>query len=881
MRLHRLDLTAFLAFAGHESIDFDSLGRAGLFLLQGPTGAGKSSILDAICFALYGHVAGDRPDGTELRSHHAPANVRTEIALELTIAGRRLRILRAPAQERPKLRGEGMTTEAASVVLTELTADGGERPLAAGAQEANDELKRLIGMSREQFRQVVMLPQGGFARVLHADSAEREELLRGLFDVRRFGAVERWLKDEAQSARTLREQAEQAVRETLVQAAGVSGAELPDSPPESWLAGLAAAAETELQAAAADQAAAATALTEARSALATAEHDAELHAAAATAAAAAAAAVAACGPDAAGDPERLRESAARLHEQAGAIRALGSEESGLRAERKAAAEAAEQVTALERRAEAIAGEYAREEAARPGREAALEAARTAAAQLPGLTGALDRARARAEAAAARDRLLAAVTDGETEHARLVRQAADARERWLDLRQAHLDGYAGRLAQQLVDGEPCEVCGATDHPAPHPAAHAAGPAEHDVQQAEQSYEQANAIRDAAAERVATLQTELAAESAIAGAQPLPELAAALAGAERAHAEAAVAAAQVQELTAEHESFAIRAAEHLEAGRRLTGEIHAARAAAEAAARRVSEIEDRLVTARGEHESVTAHADVLTARAQACQHAAETLEDAAGKSALTAAAAHDEAALDAARSAAAAAETTAAAAAGRLALCRERATKLAELAARHARAVTAAKPLIERHLLVRDLHEFADGKAESNRKRMRLTVFVLAARLEQVVAAATLRLERMSRGRYSIVHSDEHRGRKARGGLDIRIVDAHTGRERAPHTLSGGETFYASLALALGLADVITAESGGLRLDTLFIDEGFGTLDDEGTLDDVLDVLDELRAGGRAVGLVSHVRELRDRIGAQLRVEPGAAGSTIVQGERTVP
>lgn len=163
-------------------------------------------------------------------------------------------------------------------------------------------------------------------------------------------------------------------------------------------------------------------------------------------------------------------------------------------------------------------------------------------------------------------------------------------------------------------------------------------------------------------------------------------------------------------------------------------------------------------------------------------------------------------------------------------------------------------------------------------MRLTVYVLAARLEQVAEAATLRLEQMSRGRYSLVHSDAHRGRRARGGLDLRVFDAHTGRERAPKSLSGGETFYASLALALGLADVISSESGGIRLDTLFIDEGFGTLDDEGTLDDVLDVLDGLRAGGRAVGVVSHVRELRDRITAQLRVEPGVTGSHIIQGDR---
>src|SRR5690606_4327092 len=115
----------------------------------------------------------------------------------------------------------------------------------------------------------------------------------------------------------------------------------------------------------------------------------------------------------------------------------------------------------------------------------------------------------------------------------------------------------------------------------------------------------------------------------------------------------------------------------------------------------------------------------------------------------------------------------------------------------------------------------------------------------------------------------------GGLELRIVDGWTGRERPPSTLSGGETFLASLALALGLADVVAAEAGGSRLETLFIDEGFGSLD-ERSLDEVLDVLDGLREGGRAVGIVSHVGELRQRIPAKLHVVKGRAGSRVLQG-----
>ncbi len=157
-------------------------------------------------------------------------------------------------------------------------------------------------------------------------------------------------------------------------------------------------------------------------------------------------------------------------------------------------------------------------------------------------------------------------------------------------------------------------------------------------------------------------------------------------------------------------------------------------------------------------------------------------------------------------------------------------------------------------------------------MRLESYVLAARLEQVASAASARLHRMSAGRYTLVHSDERAGGARRSGLGLHVIDAWTGHERDTSSLSGGETFFASLALALGLADVVTDEAGGTRLDTLFIDEGFGSLDEQ-TLDEVLDVLDSLRERDRSVGIVSHVADLRARIPAQLEVLKDRSGSTV--------
>ncbi|MBO0842654.1 MAG: SMC family ATPase, partial [Nocardioides sp.] len=169
-------------------------------------------------------------------------------------------------------------------------------------------------------------------------------------------------------------------------------------------------------------------------------------------------------------------------------------------------------------------------------------------------------------------------------------------------------------------------------------------------------------------------------------------------------------------------------------------------------------------------------------------------------------------------------------------------------------------------------FAEGKSADNRLQMSLSAYVVAYRLTQVVAAANERLGLMSDRRYTLEHSAAKGAGDRRGGLALAVRDDWSGEARDPATLSGGETFLVSLALALGLADVIMHEAGGAMLETLFVDEGFGSLDAD-TLDDVLDVLDTLREGGRVVGVVSHVAEMRDRIPTRLTVSRHRNGSSV--------
>ncbi|NEA41510.1 SMC family ATPase, partial [Streptomyces sp. SID11385] len=238
MRLHHLTVTAFGPFAGTQTVDFDRLAEAGLFLLHGATGAGKSSLLDAVCYALYGVVPGDRQgvsaQGEKLRSDHAAPTTRTSVTLDFTVSGRRLEITRQPPFVRAKKRGTGTTTEKALTTLRAHEPARGWTGLSRTHQEIGEEIKQLLGLSSEQFCQVVLLPQGQFARFLGADTADRALLLRQLFDTRRFFEIEGHLRErKAETDEAVRAADGEllALHHRIGQAAALPRAEAPAAPP--------------------------------------------------------------------------------------------------------------------------------------------------------------------------------------------------------------------------------------------------------------------------------------------------------------------------------------------------------------------------------------------------------------------------------------------------------------------------------------------------------------------------------------------------------------------------------------------------------------------------------------------------------------------------
>ncbi|GGR42341.1 exonuclease SbcC [Nocardioides luteus] len=968
MRLHHLEVTAFGPFTGTVSVDFDELSQAGLFLLSGATGAGKTSVLDAVCFALYGDVPGDRSVAKRLRSDRAPVEVATRVVLEATLAQRRFRITRSPSWERPKRRGSGTTTQQASVVLMELVEDEW-RTLTTRLDEAGHLVSDLLGMTLTQFVQVAMLPQGRFQAFLRSSAEERKRLLERLFRTERFADVERWLRERRVELRRRSEELNADVAEVVSRISETAAVTLPDDwdvhdlglpagdgTIASWARTLVEEA-TEAQAVTSGAAMEALAaesetLTALDAARAMAEKQRDLRAAAAAESRLLATAAeheervrrveAAQRAEAVAGVSELADQARREHQRAASLApsdlTVGEAKAAVEkiSARLAHARALEPV---QRRLDEVARELTATAAQRdrvltqtreqsrlteelPQRTKALgeqlAAATEAAAAIPVL---------RAQVAAVHEvrRLTAELVEARARHEAARTAAMEARTHHLDVRQARLDGIAAELAGDLAVGADCPVCGSHDHPRKASPADGAPDAAAE-KKAEKAYDDASAeehLRDQHVRDLAT-RLQIAQEAAGETDEPAEVLAERLAGLERtASGEASLraelsAAEESQERSASlRTELETRAAElettvrHLtEERERLEEQLRDVRADHPGLAALLSTLErehraattdlERLETVARAAEALTGAERTLTATATRAGFdspesalaaalppeqiaalnrqiktyadslaAARATLDSPGAAEILAtdepdlqalAGAHRKAA-DAADAARSAADTAATRAARLDSLHRDLTTALAVWA-----------PVRDDLEVAVRVASFAEGKSSDNQLHMSLSAYVVAYRLTQVVAAANERLAKMSDQRYALEHSAAKGAGDRRGGLALLVRDDWSGESRDPATLSGGETFVVSLALALGLADVIMNEAGGQMLDTLFVDEGFGSLDAD-TLDDVLDVLDTLREGGRIIGVVSHVTEMRERIPTQLSVTKGREGSTL--------
>ncbi|MFF0610367.1 AAA family ATPase [Nocardia tengchongensis] len=1057
MRLHRLELTAFGPFAETAVVDFDELGADGLFLLHGQTGAGKTTVLDAIAFALYGKVPGAREEGKRLHSDHADEQTPPRVLLEATVGGRRLRLVRSPEFQRPSKRAKSGWVKENSVATLEWL-DGRGQNLSR-IPDIGDEVLRLLGMSADQFFQVVLLPQGDFARFLRADNEEREKLLEKLFDTERFGTAEQWLIDKRRASTAELDTRKHGIDALIARVGTAAGLPATDTATilesVAWSQSLLTTANTHLSEAAADlrqrqqdssrvrtaaeaerrrhdlyrrraaaqaqladfaattdhRAARQSELDRARRAEPVAAALAEARAAAVTLrrrtddatraaeqladrlldppsaelpgttwAAADLAAAELSGTDLAADLADIAGPAVAVHDRDVDSGLVGDQEhrepygggSGLEAavrgwsaqvgaldEVRADAESATRLARelaglrteqsdLSARAAKLAARLAELPEVVAGVEVRLRGAADAAAALAGLRAECLRLRTSAEAAVELDRKRGELARAGTAFEQARSGHAEAWKRTQALREQRMAGMAAELAEALVEGEPCAVCGSAAHPDPaRPAAHAVSKADEDAALAAERA--AEAARERAGQAVAELERAVEVLVERGGDVDKAELAAALDDSTRKFTAAERAAGQVDGLTAELNTLRSDQTRLQDEAREAESRGSATTERIVATDRRLAELTERLRAAAGADgtvdrrrarlaalveeattvraarvEAVTAREQVAAAavRVEKLSYEAGLVEsappvmgesgpdyavlgeyaravDAASRTAAQQSQIEDElvtadrtrahaeavlaepeirAAGDAEpgdlaelENAVAQAESALNRAVAGHAEAERRVEQLTGLCTRLRTAVEDIAPLQRAHEELARLSEVVAGRGENNR-RMSLRSYVLAARLEEVAVAGSVRLRRMSGGRYEFVHTDAAGPRGRRGGLGLDIRDDYTGAVRPAKTLSGGETFMASLALALGLADVVSAESGGLVMDTLFIDEGFGSLDAD-TLDSVMGVLDELRSGGRVVGVVSHVDEMRQRIPSRLHVIRGRTGSRL--------
>ena len=990
MRPRLLELTAFGPYAGTVRIDFGAFGDDGLFLVHGPTGAGKTTLLDGLTYALYGGVAGTRRSD-RLRSDHADPRVATAVALEFSLHGDDYRVTRVPPHERAKKTGPGMTWQKPKATLARRI--GGEwEPIADGVEDVGDLVRRLLGLDREQFSQVVVLPQGDFARALHADGNERRRLLSSLFRTERFDDYTRRLVDRAKVAEEdaaalecqLAALVAQGVDRWTVVAPDADGwtvaPALDDLAEQARRAAVAAAAA--LDGAVADQQAAAADVgtatvladrweraTAARAMLRELD-DAGPELAALAATLSAAQRAQACGPllEAAATAERrLHEAQAHAAEQLAAVHAVTASAHGplvallgdvgaVAGDTTAVARLRDDVCGLAVRAEdaaaravewaeAVASARQQTECAdRARQEATAARARagevaTAAAQLREDVAAASHAAQRLvearddltvlqvqhDAAAATVDLRQRTRSAQTAVLAAKRQVNAALDRQREVLERRIKGMAAELAGALVDGTPCTVCGATEHPQPATAdADAVSVALLD--EARDAVDEAQEALQSAESGCAAGTAELAQAERRAGpyADDPTGAAAALADqAQRVDADTS-AAARAESLA---DALAAAEAEHTAALDDATAgdlaaaaaDAHAQRCAAAAAKLRqaldadVGEGTDPQSLLAATRAAIAAMDGLCGAlrernrREEALDEAMACLDDAvvaaefadaedAAAALLSPARLKELAAqlrdseqrraaalavlenaddltgpapdLEPLRARLTAAEAAVGTAQQRVALVRRAADDLARLA-RDAGAVAARQRTAAEHAdRLRRLADICNGTG--NAARMSLERYVLAAYLEEIAEAASQRLLAMTDGRYSVRHSDARAKAGAASGLSLSVLDAFTGTEREAGTLSGGETFQASLCLALAVAEVVQRHAGGVHLDTLFVDEGFGALDGE-ALEQAMVELDALREGGRMVGVISHVAALRERITGGIEVRKTATGS----------
>ncbi len=909
MRPIRIEMSAFGPYAGKQTVEMNRLGTSGIYLITGDTGAGKTTIFDAIVFALYGTASSDRRSGDMLRSRYAEPDTPTEVKLVFAYRNKEYEIRRNPTYQRLKLRGEGMTQENASA---ELRLPGGEILTRTG--EVDEKIREILGMTRDQFMQIAMIAQGDFLKLLLAKTEERRKIFSSIFRTGRYARLEERLKQEARQARK--------TYDDLVREIGFEQerARLPEGTDRSGLRD-----EEYLQAIEKfrDEAGKRLEEGEKKQELLRGELDAL-----------------AARILAAEEQEKRKKALEETRQQWTKLQAAAEQrKQEMEAARSREPEAKEKEARLhveqdrlqqydrleELKQQKIEGEkkQASDEAARKKLEEArkvltqqiqdcrqkIKEKEALAGKAAALSGEKERLRSQGAEYNELKTLLEAYEEASEKwnRAAAIYQAACGKEQefgesYRRQHRAFLDDQAGILAAELAENQPCPVCGSLHHPSPAMKTDDA-PTRETVEQSQKRWEESKTAMDEAGRKAAALRgtrdsslqhmeekakglnmptepatlketlmeeqkrfrskwkevkealaaSEAAAEAKVVLEEKLEMLQKKQEEDEEAYRKLELESARLQEqienLSANYSELketlpypdresAGKAASLLDREiREIREAVQSAEENEKAAAGRIQEAEGRM----GELQKQIRESE--SAEAMTSAELRENQKQKKGEQLRLQAEAKEDSLIW---------ETNSAAAGSIRKLNGER-----EQAAR-------------KYSMLQNLADTANGNL-SGKQRIQLETYVQQQLFDRILVRANTRFRVMSGGQYDLIRRKEYQ-KNQQSGLDLDVVDHYNGTTRSVSTLSGGESFMASLSLALGLSDEIQESAGGVQLDALFVDEGFGSLDEE-TLDQAMKAIQTLAEdGGRIVGIISHVTELQNRIDRQLLVRKMKSGGS---------
>ena len=915
MRPLNLIMSAFGPYAGEETIDFEKLGKSGLYLITGDTGAGKTTIFDAITFALYGEASGNNREASMLRSKYADPERPTFVTLTFSYAGKQYTVTRKPEYERPKKSGAGTTKQVAEA---ELIFPDGRR--VTKQREVTAAIQNILGIDRNQFSQIAMIAQGDFLRLLLAETKDRQAIFREIFHTGYYQVFQDRLKEDVRELSRECENERRSIRQYIssmkcadddLHAENVRKAQSGELPTEEVMELLdrLIGKDTERLEQCGDRLSGLDAeLGILNAKLGRAE---ELEKAEQTLEKTRAelekAAERQKTLDAALDEAVARQPEAdRFAAEAAALETLLPEydareklllerrntELQLKAEKKALEKDSEALSTNTRQTEQLQAERKTLETAGAQREALLrekDSVEAKGKQIADTLKTLDAAvRLKANLEEAQQKYLAAQKKYEL-----------TQQRYDDMNRSFLSEQAGILAQTLREGEACPVCGATVHPHPAELSEAA-PTEAQLKQAKREADQCRRTAEQLSSEAGSLLGQEEAtrkELSRKAAELWPEL----------------PSEQIRE-AAERERKTLR---------ERYAELSAAVTAEEKKLRRKAELEELIPQTEKEQQLLQESMQRCRERITACetkirqwdellQQAEEKLPFPSKEEAnreltrLKGAQQRIRETLTGAEEAQRRGKTVCTTLEGRATqlteqlataekpdreALREESERLtkekqelsrlnADLLLRLNANRTARSGILkqgaeleqlEKKLTwVKALSDTANGTV-SGKERIMLETYVQTSFFDRMIARANTRFFIMSGGQYELKRREVADNLRSQSGLELSVIDHYNSTERSIKTLSGGESFKASLSLALGLSDEIQSSAGGIRLDTMFVDEGFGSLDEE-SLEQAMKALSGLTESNRLVGIISHVSELKERIDRQIVVKKDRSGGS---------